>query len=280
MQRLEPISARSYGSQGPTVVVLHGGPGAPGSAASLARALAHHFRILEPLQRHSGQVSLTVARHVEDLREVAPRPAILIGCSWGAMLGLSYAARYPKEVSSLILVGCGTYDLASREIHRKSLEKLLGLRKSQIADRLKERLATAANPEERDAILAELGELYMFAESYDRLAEEGIAAPRLSVDQTGHIETWTDVLRLQRERVEPQAFCEILAPVLMIHGDRDPHPGPATRDLLRQYIPRLEYFELERCGHEPWRERHARDRFIELLRQWCTRPRKPQSCGS
>jgi pimeloyl-ACP methyl ester carboxylesterase len=54
----------------------------------------------------------------------------------------------------------------------------------------------------------------------------------------------------------------------MIHGDYDPHPGAATRDLLREQIPALEYLELQRCGHEPWRERHARDQFAAVLTDW------------
>src|SRR5688572_17590053 len=107
---LEPIEVRRYGSAGETVVVLHGGPGAPGCAAGLARVMAGEFVVLEPLQRRSGRVALTVARHVEDLAFVAPRPAVLVGWSWGAMLGLSFAARYPERVSALVLVGCGTYD--------------------------------------------------------------------------------------------------------------------------------------------------------------------------
>ena len=97
MKGLELIQVRRYGSSDPTVVVLHGGPGAQGSAAGLARSLARDFKVLEPLQRRSGNVPLTVEQHVEDLAAVAPKPAILIGCSWGAMLGLSYAARYRRS---------------------------------------------------------------------------------------------------------------------------------------------------------------------------------------
>src|SRR5690349_1117429 len=74
MDDLEPIEVRRYSLQGPTVVVLHGGPGAPGSASGLARILARAFHVLEPLQRRSGRVPLTVSRHVEDLAVVAPRP--------------------------------------------------------------------------------------------------------------------------------------------------------------------------------------------------------------
>jgi len=56
----------------------------------------------------------------------------------------------------------------------------------------------------------------------------------------------------------------------MLHGDDDPHPGPATHDTLRRHIPHLQYTGLPRCGHSPWRERHAREPFLDALRQWIT----------
>ncbi|MBI1817780.1 MAG: alpha/beta hydrolase [Deltaproteobacteria bacterium] len=271
MDELEPIQVRRCGSHGPPVVVLHGGPGAPGSAAGLARAIADDFQILEPLQRRSGRVPLTVSRHVDDLSAVAPRPVMLIGTSWGAMLGLSFAARYPRDVSALVLVGCGTYDENSRVLFRASLDQRLGAPGRERIATLKNRLASELNAANRNVIQAELGAAYMKAESYDLIEEDGDVADGAWVDEAGHVETWNDALRLQREGVEPDAFSRISARVLMIHGDVDPHPGPATRDLLRRFIPQLEYVELERCGHEPWRERHARHHFVELVREWCNR---------
>jgi pimeloyl-ACP methyl ester carboxylesterase len=93
---------------------------------------------------------------------------------------------------------------------------------------------------------------------------------RVPPDEAGHKETWNDALRLQQDGIEPAVFSSVSARVLMIHGDVDPHPGPATRDYLRQFIPGLEYIQLDRCGHEPWRERHARARFVEAVREWLT----------
>ena len=54
----------------------------------------------------------------------------------------------------------------------------------------------------------------------------------------------------------------------MIHGAVDPHPGPMFRDSLLPVLPQLEYAELERCGHYPWRERYAREEFWRVLRAW------------
>lgn len=82
------IRIREYGTSGPRVVVLHGGPGAPGYMAPVARGLAESFQVLEPLQRGRSGRPLTVARHVADLRELiescggGARPA-LVGHSLG-----------------------------------------------------------------------------------------------------------------------------------------------------------------------------------------------------
>lgn len=259
------------------VVVLHGGPGAPGSAAGLAKALAKDFLVLEPLQRRSGLVPLTVSQHVEDLKAVAPKPAILIGCSWGAMLGLSFAARYPKQVLDLVLVGCGTYD----DVSRKLLFQLLRRRQSATdacrVKNLQKRCASEQDPTRRDALLAEIGSALMRAESYDLVDE---SAENISPDAVGNVETWEDVLRLQHEGIEPNSFSAIKARVLMLHGDVDPHPGVETRDLLRRFIPKLEYIGLERCGHEPWRERYAREPFLDILRKWILRMGNGRPAGA
>jgi pimeloyl-ACP methyl ester carboxylesterase len=40
------------------------------------------------------------------------------------------------------------------------------------------------------------------------------------------------------------------------------------RDSLTPYLPQLEYRELARCGHHPWLERHARETFFRIVREW------------
>ncbi len=269
MPDLPPIEVRRHGGAGPEVVVLHGGPGAPGSAAGLARALARDARVHEPWQRRAGSVPLTVAQHVADLREVAPEGAILVGHSWGAMLALSYAVEHGDRVGAVVLVGCGTYDEATRAIYRRRIDERRGPEGRARLEELRRRLAAAADPASKDALLAELGDLADRVMAYDPVPDpdsEGAPPP----DARGHDETWHDVLRRQAEGLEPAAFAAIEVPVLMLHGDDDPHPGPETRDLLRRFLPRLEYRGFPRCGHVPWAERHAREPFLAALRAWIT----------
>jgi pimeloyl-ACP methyl ester carboxylesterase len=91
------------------------------------------------------------------------------------------------------------------------------------------------------------------------------------VDAQAHHETWDDMLRLQAEGAYPATFPAIKVPVLMIHGAYDPHPGRLIFEGLRPYLPELEYREFDRCGHYPWLERAAADRFFSLLREWLPR---------
>jgi pimeloyl-ACP methyl ester carboxylesterase len=261
------MQVREYGNSGPSVVVLHGGPGAPGYMAPVARGLADAFCVFEPFQRGSGDEPLTVARHVADLHEwVASccggaRPA-LVGHSWGAMLALAYAAAHPGCAAALVLVGCGTFDLAARD-------RLRAIREERMDDDLRRRIARLPeefpDPDER---LRVIGELTQSLDSYDLVSTEG---EMQACDARAHHETWQDMVRLQAEGVYPAAFAAIEAPVLMLHGAVDPHPGRMIRASLEPHLLQLEYVEWERCGHYPWLERAVREEFFAVLRSWLAR---------
>jgi pimeloyl-ACP methyl ester carboxylesterase len=261
-----PIEVRRYGSRGPVVALLHGGPGAPGEMASLAADLADAFTVLEPWQRHSGGESLTVARHVADLAAVLPEGAAVVGWSWGAMLALSFAAAHPGRVGSLGLVGCGTYDPIARAEYQTALARRLGAEGRRRAESVRAAMQQAGSEDERNRLLGELGRLLAAAQACDPLPEH--AGGPAWIDARGHAETWADALRLQAVGVEPASFSAITCPVLMLHGEDDPHPGRATFQTLRRHIPQIRYRGFPRCGHQPWAERRARGAFLAELREW------------
>ena len=250
------------------MIVLHGGPGVAGYMAPVARALADSFQVLEPLQRRSGGgAPLTVARHVADLYELVEsrcegaQPA-LVGHSWGAMLGLAYAAAHPGHVSSLVLIGCGTFDPAARERMRIVCEERMdeGLRRR--VEHLHEEFPHA------DERLSELGKLILPLYSYELIST---VQEDEAYDALGHDETWGDMLRLQEEGVYPAAFEAIDAPVIMLHGAYDPHPGLMIQASIEPHLPQLEYRQWERCGHYPWLEKAVRNEFFAVLHEWLLR---------
>jgi len=87
-------------------------------------------------------------------------------------------------------------------------------------------------------------------------------------DARAHDQTWADMVRLQGDGVYPAAFAAIAVPVLMLHGEVDPHPGRLIYEELRTHVPQLEYQELPKCGHSPWRERQAGRAFFDALSAW------------
>lgn len=255
------IEVRTYGDEA-DVILVHGGPGAAGYLAPLAGELAKGRGVLEPLQRMSGEEPLTVARHVADLEEViaahGERPPIIVGHSWGAMLALAHASAHPSSVRRLVLVSCGTFDAASRA-------QLTATRDERMDEATRRRMIDIVRDiSDADERFAAFGAVYEQLDSYDLLERDAEPA---RCDEQGYRESWGDMMRLEREGTHPAAFAAITCPVVMIHGDHDPHPGSLVRDSLSAVIEDLTYHELERCGHYPWRERHARERFLTLLRE-------------
>lgn len=261
------MHVRYYGTSGAPVLILHGGPAAVGDVAPVARGLSASFRTAEPWQRGSGREPLTVARHIADLHELvsdrydATAPA-LVGHSWGAMLALCYAAEHPGNTGPIVLVGCGTFDQAAR---RRLQETIEGRMDDDLRDRLTRVSIDGADPADEFVRGFKLTRhLYDF-DPIEPYADKDEFEP---FDIQAHHETWNDMAKLQDDGTYPGAFAAIRSPVLMLHGQYDPHPGEMIRDSLLPYIPHLEYHDWPRCGHSPWIERAARVAFFSVICAW------------
>ena len=103
---------------------------------------------------------------------------------------------------------------------------------------------------------------------YDPIGPYAVKEESEPFDLKAHNETWNDIRRLQDNGTYPNAFAAIKSPVLMMHGQYDPHPGKMIRDSLLPILPRLEYRELERCGHSPWIEKPSRELFFSGICEW------------
>jgi pimeloyl-ACP methyl ester carboxylesterase len=157
-----------------------------------------------------------------------------------------------------VLVGCGTFDPTSRARFEAILEE-------RTDDDLRRRMAEAAADPDGDRALRRKAALLDDLFSVDPVTSD---LEMEAVDARGNRETWEDMIRLQADGTYPAAFAAVDVPVLMIHGDHDPHPGPMIRDSLLPHLPHLEYREIPRCGHYPWIEREAREGFLADLRAW------------
>jgi len=259
-------TARLYGNPPYRSAVLHGGPGAAGYMAPVAEKLSEYIGVIEPLQ-YADSVDGQVEELRTQLNKLADYPVTLIGSSWGAMLALFYAARYRAGLKKLILVGSGVFDAEnSARIADIRYSRLSNDQKREF-DQLQGTLIKAGSAEQ-SKILKKLGSLFSASDDYDLIEENEIP---VEVDFSIHSRVWSDFVE-RRDRPEElrKEFSRINLPTVVIHGDYDPHPIEGIRPFLESCIDSIEFHILPRCGHYPWKEKHARDKFYGLLQKELT----------
>jgi pimeloyl-ACP methyl ester carboxylesterase len=229
--------------------------------APIARELSSLRGVLEPLQSASS-----VEGQVQELRAVlhenADLPVTLIGWSWGAWLGFILASRYPSLVGKLILIGSGPFEEAyAQRIMETRLSRLSEAERAE-AFALMENLG---NPEagEQPAALAHFGALMSKADTYDPLPHQ---SEGLGVQGSVYRKVWREAAKLRSSGGLLSLGEKIQCPVVAIHGDYDPHPFEGVRDPLSRILRDFRFILLENCGHEPWFERAAKDRFYRTLK--------------
>jgi pimeloyl-ACP methyl ester carboxylesterase len=257
IERMENL--RTYGNPPFSVAVLHGGPGAPGEMVPVARKMSATRGVLEPLQ-----TSASVEGQIQELHDVLTRnatlPLTLVGWSWGAWLGFIFTARYPDMVQRLVLVGSPPFEAKyAAGILDTRLRRLPPAEKSEALSLLKA-LGEEATPP--DAILARLGELFGKSDAYDPLPDE---AEAITCRADIYRQVWSEAETLRRSGKLLELGTEITCPVTAIHGAYDPHPAAGVSQPLGRVLRSFRFYLLEKCGHRPWRERAARDRFYRLL---------------
>ena len=251
---------RTYGKAPFSVAVIHGGPGAAGEMAPVARKLASGRGVLEPLQ-----TAASLTGQIEELKTVLEKsgdlPVILIGFSWGAWLCFIFAADYPEFVKKLILVGSGPYEEKyAAKVQETRLARFRGEERTE-AESLIRALGYPASQGESTAF-ARLGALLSKADAYDPIRYESTLIDyRLDIFQS----VWKDAARLRRSGKLLELGKEITCPVVAIHGDYDPHPAKGVQKPLSAVLKDFRFILLKNCGHMPWIERHARDEFYRIL---------------
>ena len=250
---------RKYGAAPYTIAVIHGGPGAPGEMAPVARELAKDWGVLEPLQTASS-----LSGQVEELKEVLEKnshsPIILIGHSWGAFLSFILTAKYPKLVKKLILISSGSFE-------EKYTTKLMPTRLSRLTK--KERaetekiLAALEKTKIDDHTFSRFGQLMAKADAYDVLT---VKNETLVCDASLFQSVWNKAAAMRKKGELLALAKEIHCPVIGIHGDYDPSPAEGVERPLSQNLDNFKFFLLKNCGHTPWIERQAKEKFYEILK--------------
>jgi len=252
---------RKYGDPPYKIAVIHGGPGAPGYMAPVARELAKIAGVLEPLQTEDS-VDGQILELNNMLIEQANMPLTLIGSSWGAVLALLVAARKELEIKKLILVGSAVFDAASStSIETRRLSRLDEKQRRHF-DIIKSKL-DFAQKEDLPNLAREWGDFFFDTDTYDPLTRD---LEVIEVQYELNVKVWSEFASMRdRPGYLRSEFSKIDIPTVVIHGEHDPHPIDGIRPFLESCIPDIRFYILPECGHYPWIERQARERFFDIL---------------
>lgn len=253
---------RTYGVEPFSVAVIHGGPGAAGSLKTLAQQLLKFCGILEPLQT-ADSVTGQVKELRKTLEQHAELPVILIGHSWGAMLGYLLAAYYPHLVKKLIMVASGVFDANyAKSIMETRLSRLSPDQKNQLNEMIS-KLKEDSN--HFDELFFQFGKLIEKADAYDPIQSDEYEM----MPGQHHIyqSVWPIAAKIRESGELLSLGKNIICPVVAIHGDYDPHPYQGVKEPLSKVIKNFSFILLEKCGHELWIERHARENFFEIIKK-------------
>jgi len=257
-----------------TVILIHGGPGLTGYMGALGELISDRYRVIDYDQRgafespSSGPFRLQ--DHVDDLKDLIQETCagvkpILLGHSWGGIVGLGFCARFADEVAKLVIVGSGTLDQIGFEKHMANVGGRLSYPEFVTLQQLFRNLGddTLSEDERRKYDLQAL-HLVFPVYQYDRTS---IAqTPILPRNIGPAYETDADY-RAKRARGELLKLLEdVRTPVAAIHGDSDVICHEAVFPILKKHLPQEpETFLIENSGHMPWVERNAKTHFVPAL---------------
>lgn len=290
------VLIRGQNVANPPLIFLHGGPGM--SEAAFLRyhnaGLERSFTTVNWDQRGAGKSfdplipkqSMTVAQLLSDLdelvdavRERLKQPKVVIlGHSWGSILGVLYTARFPEKVSAYV----GSGQLADwRDAEPRTYQWALGEAERQRNRRaIKALRAIGPPPYSVDALFVQRNWLVRLEGGASPRALLRLARMVFGVPESSPFEI-TRVLRALRWSMEAmwpevsrinllEAAPELEVPVFFLLGRNDHWASPdlaaAYFEVLRAPSKRLVWFE--QSGHEPFADEPEKFNatMVELVR--------------
>jgi pimeloyl-ACP methyl ester carboxylesterase len=251
-----------YGEAPFSVVLIHGGPGCPGSMTPVSREISKYCGVIEPFQT-SKSIEGQIRELSDVIKKYADAPVILIGHSWGAWLSFIFSAKRPSMVKKLILISCAPFE-------EKYVSGISDLRMARITLQEKvevEKLVKLLNNqgiENNKAIFKRFGEIMSKADSYEAIISDN--------DETEYqpdvfFSIWNEAVNLRQTGELLQFGHKIKCHVTVIHGDYDPHPSDGVKVPLSGILKDCKFILLEKCGHTPWLEKYALEKFYEILKK-------------
>jgi proline iminopeptidase len=251
-----------FGGTGPFIVVLGGGPGSTVDYMQpIADSLSKYYRCIMLEQRGTGrsvlkkydtttiQMNLYV-EDIEDLRKhVKADKLILVGNSWGSLLSLLYAIKYPQNTRAIISLGSSPISSEYGKIFDDNFRARLLPEEKAVRNKWREKLKDSSTFVQANYERDKAG---MPAYYYDRNVGLKAAMSLKPTDFNYYIFPAFDLAHPYFD-IRPNLH-KITSPVLLVQGRQD-LAGESNIIEANQLIKQSTLKFIERCGHLPWEEK-------------------------
>jgi proline iminopeptidase len=243
------------------VLVLSGGPGEDiHSMEGIADELGKKYRCIMWEQRGTGRSKLprydsstiNLNAYMEDIealrKQLHAQKFIVVGNSWGMILGLAYAGTHPDAVRAVVTIGSGPITLEYLGVFSDNQNSRLGACEIELRDFWRDPSREAADS---DRAAFERLRAATVAYFYDRKKALQMAAELNPNDYNFRVPA--AFLKAEgKYDIRPQ-LKTILAPVLLLQGRQD-LAGEANVCEAHWLIKNSTLAFIDKCGHMPWLE--------------------------
>jgi pimeloyl-ACP methyl ester carboxylesterase len=276
-----PVHYLDYGGQGAPILLVHGLGGSHVNWIAVAPLLARSHSVYavdlpgfgsSPFSGRSGRLDENSRLLAHFLERVVRAPATLIGNSMGGLLSMMVAATEPQAVRSLVLVGAPHPRAAGARRDRQVALMFATYMVPFLGELLMSQRAARLTPTQ---LVDET--MRLCSARPDELDRDVIAAHVAMATERGQM-AWAHPAFLAAARSIVRSLLtpgwqeriaqSVVAPTLVLHGDRDRlSPIAAARAAAARQ--RWELEVLRDVGHVPQLEQPLR--FIEIVERWLER---------
>jgi proline iminopeptidase len=250
------------GSSGDYVLILSGGPGEDvRSMQGIADELSKKYRCIMWEQRGTGRSKLSkydastinLQAYLDDIealrKHLQVEKFIVVGNSWGMILGLAYAGAHSNAVRAVVTLGSGPITFEYLGVFADNQSTRLGPCEIEVRDFWRDPAREAANS---DRAAFERLRAATLAYFYDRKKALAMAMEFNPNDYNFRVPP----AFLQAEGkydIRPR-LKNIAAPVLLLQGRQD-LAGEANICEAHELIKNSRLAFIDKCGHMPWLEK-------------------------
>jgi proline iminopeptidase len=248
-------------ADGDYILILSGGPGEDiSSMQGIADELGKKYRCIMWEQRGTGRSKLptydastiNLNAYMEDIealrKQLHAEKFIVVGNSWGMILGLAYAGTHPDAVRAVVTLGSGPITLEYLGVFSDNQYVRLGPGELEVRDFWKEPSREAADPDRASFERLRAATVAYF---FDRKKALQMAAELEPKNYNFHVPPV--FLKAEGKYDIRPKLKTITAPVLLLQGRQD-LAGEANVCEAHSLIKNSTLTFIDKCGHMPWLE--------------------------